>query len=146
MNDIIVKMRGELRRITQESVADYTSKPREKWVVAVDSSRTPNLRIQRSQKAAHRTLCDVRSSRGELGIIVGPSHAAYFDLLVHQTRHLLHSVGGCLTGPAKSSWSSIRSSGAMKLRKLSEMWRPARKMPWRSIMLSRWGLPQATKT
>jgi hypothetical protein len=31
MNDIIFKMRNELRLITKESVADYAGKPRDKW-------------------------------------------------------------------------------------------------------------------
>jgi dynein heavy chain len=31
MNDIIVKMRSELRMILKKSVADYTTKPRDQW-------------------------------------------------------------------------------------------------------------------
>jgi len=31
MNDIIAKMRGELRQICKESVADYPGKPRDKY-------------------------------------------------------------------------------------------------------------------
>lgn len=32
MNDIISKMRSELRLVLKESVADYPDKPREKWL------------------------------------------------------------------------------------------------------------------
>jgi hypothetical protein len=32
MNDIIAKMREELRLILRDSVADYPTKPREKWL------------------------------------------------------------------------------------------------------------------
>ncbi len=32
MNDIIAKMRSELRLILKESVADYPGKPRDKWL------------------------------------------------------------------------------------------------------------------
>eukprot|EP00878_Enallax_costatus_P044621 GHUV01053316.1.p1 GENE.GHUV01053316.1~~GHUV01053316.1.p1 ORF type:complete len:464 (+),score=147.77 GHUV01053316.1:399-1790(+) len=32
MNDIVGKMRGELREVLRDSVADYTTKPRDKWL------------------------------------------------------------------------------------------------------------------
>jgi dynein heavy chain len=32
MNDVIAKMREELRLILRDSVADYPTKPREKWL------------------------------------------------------------------------------------------------------------------
>jgi dynein heavy chain len=32
MNDIVGKMRGELRNVLRDSVTDYTSKLRDKWL------------------------------------------------------------------------------------------------------------------
>jgi dynein heavy chain len=32
MNDIVSKMRGELRDVLRDSVTDYTAKPRDKWL------------------------------------------------------------------------------------------------------------------
>jgi dynein heavy chain len=32
MNNIVSKMRGELRDVLRDSVTDYTAKPRDKWL------------------------------------------------------------------------------------------------------------------
>jgi dynein heavy chain len=32
MTEIVVKMRGELRDVLRDSVVDYTTKPRDKWL------------------------------------------------------------------------------------------------------------------